>query len=56
MGTVDVCGDEVPHHVVCLGLPIALAESKIKFYLFNWQTKPLSQTAESKIKFYLFKF
>jgi hypothetical protein len=21
MGTVDVCGDGVPHHVVCLGLP-----------------------------------
>jgi hypothetical protein len=21
MGTVDVCGDGVPRHVVCLGLP-----------------------------------
>jgi hypothetical protein len=21
MGTVDVCGDGVPHRVVCLGLP-----------------------------------
>jgi hypothetical protein len=21
MGMVDVCGDGVPHHVVCLGLP-----------------------------------
>jgi hypothetical protein len=21
METVDVCGDGVPHHVVCLGLP-----------------------------------
>jgi hypothetical protein len=21
MGTVDVCGDGVPHHVICLGLP-----------------------------------
>jgi hypothetical protein len=21
MGTVDVCGDGMPHHVVCLGLP-----------------------------------
>jgi hypothetical protein len=21
MGTVDVCGDEVPRHVMCLGLP-----------------------------------
>jgi hypothetical protein len=21
MGTVDVCGDGVSHHVVCLGLP-----------------------------------
>jgi hypothetical protein len=21
MGTVDVCGDRVPHHVMCLGLP-----------------------------------
>jgi hypothetical protein len=21
MGTVDVCGDRVPRHVVCLGLP-----------------------------------
>jgi hypothetical protein len=21
MGTVDVCGDGVPRHIVCLGLP-----------------------------------
>jgi hypothetical protein len=21
MGTIDVCGDGVPRHVVCLGLP-----------------------------------
>jgi hypothetical protein len=21
MGSVDVCGDGLPHHVVCLGLP-----------------------------------
>jgi hypothetical protein len=24
MGTVDVCGDGVPLHVVCLGLPARL--------------------------------
>jgi hypothetical protein len=27
MGTVDVCGDRVPRHVVCLGLPCKVKNS-----------------------------
>jgi hypothetical protein len=27
MGTVDVCGDGVPGHVVCLGLPCKVKKS-----------------------------